>query len=411
MKNKELINFKDTSIKNFKNSLNAITTKKAYNQKEIITKSIFGNYSERICEPDSNLLKQMEKIVICEYGNYDINWPAVQKLITDLETEIKEKTLAVYEDSLTSSKNSYLNIINTMENEFEQKTLELEMKAQESQAEIAQMKERAQLIIRKRKELIDDHRLIPSLERVNLENLRYKFELLSKQSKTLEEKLELANNHNNELENSLEIIENNHKEIIKQLEVMIAKWEIEAIELGLANAKITGLELREKHTEQIKENYRNLYITEAYNVTKLAETILKLKQLADETEIEFNDNIHELKNEVNKTTISLELNTEELERIKRANFISKTKLYSILMLDSLRNFSPNFINNYITYTETLLLASEINNTSSKIAWTTLAIFFIFSLGLGIIKVMKTLKRFFFYLVKTLREKKDEEISN
>ena len=55
-----------------------------------------------------------------------------------------------------------------------------------------------------------------------------------------------------------------------------------------------------------------------------------------------------LEKDLHKTSISLELKERKIEELSKLNFESKVKLQSLLFLDTMRSFTPEFFSKNLT---------------------------------------------------------------
>ena len=333
-----------------------------------------------VSQLDSALEKQLSLMVRNKFTSYEElvwNWKEVDNLIQLIEKEANQKALQTVKDSL----NAYQNMIKGFQTMHNQELQEKETENQKLVSKINEIEQQALAVKNSQETILKNQRLLDSQERVSLENLRFKYELLSKQAYSLEAKNKLTEEHNADLENSLEALENNYQVISQELRAMIARWKIVSADLVLARGEVAGLQTSEAGLKNLNQQWKDTYLTELYTSTKLAESILKLKTFSDDSEVEFNEIIQWLEKELKKTTISLELKEKNLKDIQRLNLESKIKLQGVLFLDTMRNVMPNVFSKTLTSIESVIFISGITNYPKveKIGWSFLFLFFFSSL--------------------------------
>ena len=96
-----------------------------------------------------------------------------------------------------------------MENEFNNQLSHEQRKNHDLLAKITALQNKAQELINLQQRIHNNNHYLPSQERISLENLRFKFALLSQQTKSQQAEQELLKQHCQDLENSLQISELN----------------------------------------------------------------------------------------------------------------------------------------------------------------------------------------------------------
>ena len=135
------------------------------------------------------------------------------------------------------------------------------------------------------------------------------------------------------------------------------------IKLALAEAEVIYLNSVTEGLEQARERINQNYLTEAYNVTKLTNLLIKLNDLLEDLTAEQAAEVQALKKEINKTIGELRMNKEDLEKLTKINFLNKIKLSALLALDSSRSFLPDWYGRTLTSLETTILVGQATQSS------------------------------------------------
>lgn len=357
------------------------------------------------------LLQIYQNSINCYYGDYEINWNHLAELINTVTEQARTKTIAICVREINSTANGYLEIIENLKMKTKREIEREKEKNQATLVELQQLKTAIEDYKSSRERILkNSNRLITSKERIELEEIRNKYQKLEQSNSTLTEQLQVNLEKNEELENSLEILENNFQVLSQELDAAIARWEIANIDLGLAQSKIAGLNSKVESLEAADHNWEEIYNNETYNVTILKDFIIRIATLIEDYDEDINDKLKIIKGleiELAKTKIKLTGTQQDLVDIQRLNFESKLKLQGVLFCDSLRTFLPNIFNQGLTAIETTIFVSSITNhpTIEKISWISLALYFSGSVIFASYKLSSYLKAKITNLVRKMRNKK------